>query len=54
MELDVRTPDRNIEEGLRMVELEAPEQDDTPAELLGEGPEAAPAVVEVLQELEVL
>ncbi len=53
-ELDQRTPERDIEEGLTMLELEAPEQDDSPAEVLGEGPEAADAVVNVLDELEVL
>jgi len=53
-ELDERTADRTVEEGLQMIELEAPEQDESPAEVLGEGPEAAPAVVDVLEELEVL
>lgn len=37
-----------------MIELEVPETDDTEAEVLGEGPEAAPKVVDVLEELEVL
>lgn len=38
-----------------MIRLETPEEDDAEAEILGEGPEAAPAVVEVLRdELEVL
>ena len=53
-ELDERTAERTVEDGLQMIELEAPEQDESPAEVLGEGPEAAPAVVDVLEELEVL
>lgn len=41
--------------GLEMVRLEAPERDDSPAEMLGEGPAAAEEVVRVLRdELEVL
>lgn len=37
-----------------MVRLEVPETDDREAEVLGEGPDAAPRVVDVLEELEVL
>ena len=33
-----------------MVRLETPEEDDSAAEILGEGPEAAPRVVEVLED----
>ena len=43
-----------IEEGLKMVELEVPEKEEGEAEVLGEGPEAADAAVEVMKELEVL
>lgn len=42
------------EGGLQTVRFEAPEVDDSPAEVLGEGPEAAPDVVAVLQEMGVL
>jgi electron transfer flavoprotein beta subunit len=35
---------------LEMVRLETPEEDDSAAEILGEGPEAAPRVVEVLRD----
>lgn len=40
--------------GPETVRLITPEREDTPAEILGEGPEAAAAVVDVLEELEVL
>ena len=36
--------------GLEKVRLEAPETDDSPAEILGEGPEAVPEIVEILAE----
>ena len=36
------------------VRLIAPEEDDEPAEILGTGPEAASAVVDILEELEVI
>ncbi|UWG51551.1 Electron transfer flavoprotein, beta subunit [Halalkaliarchaeum sp. AArc-CO] len=39
---------------VRKVELEVPEQDDSPAEVLGDSPEAAVDVVEVLEDLEVV
>jgi electron transfer flavoprotein beta subunit len=42
------------EDGLELVELEVPETDDSPAEILGESPEAADDVVDVLEELEVI
>lgn len=42
------------EDRLQMVELEVPERDDSEAEILGEGPEAADRAVEVMEELEVL
>ena len=42
------------DEGLELVELEVPETDDSPAEILGESPEAAEDVVDVLEELEVV
>lgn len=47
-------PEREGGGGLRKVRLEAPEQDDSTAEILGEGAAAAPAVVEVFEDLEVL
>ncbi|AGB37229.1 electron transfer flavoprotein subunit beta/FixA family protein [Natronococcus occultus] len=37
-------------DGLEKVRLEAPETDDSPAEVLGEGPEAVPEIVAVLEE----
>lgn len=40
--------------GPEKVRLIAPEEDDAPAEILGTGPEAASAVVDVLEELEVV
>ncbi|WP_394742369.1 electron transfer flavoprotein subunit beta/FixA family protein [Natronococcus roseus] len=41
--------------GLEKVRLEAPETDDSPAEILGEGPEAVPDIVEILvEEVEVV
>jgi electron transfer flavoprotein beta subunit len=40
--------------GLELVELEVPETDDSPAEILGESPEAAENVVDVLEDLEVV
>ncbi|QCC49060.1 electron transfer flavoprotein beta subunit/FixA family protein (plasmid) [Halobellus limi] len=42
------------EDDLELVELEVPETDDSPAEILGESPEAAEDVVDVLEELEVV
>lgn len=39
---------------VRKVELEVPERDDSPAEVLGDSPEAATDVVEVLEDLEVV
>ncbi|MFB6092715.1 MAG: electron transfer flavoprotein beta subunit/FixA family protein [Haloquadratum sp.] len=42
------------DEGLELVELEVPETDDSPAEILGESPDAAEEVVDVLEELEVV
>lgn len=39
--------------GPQKVKLIAPEEDDSPAEILGEGPEAASRVVEIFEELEV-
>ncbi|MGQ4555536.1 electron transfer flavoprotein subunit beta/FixA family protein [Halobellus sp. GM3] len=49
-----RTEPDPREDGLELVELEVPETDDSPAEVLGESPEAAADVVDVLEELEVL
>ncbi|WP_144905391.1 electron transfer flavoprotein subunit beta/FixA family protein [Halobellus captivus] len=48
-----RTPEPH-EGDLELVELEVPESDDSPAEVLGEGPEAAADVVDVLEDLEVV
>ncbi|MGM0606498.1 MAG: electron transfer flavoprotein subunit beta/FixA family protein [Halobacteriota archaeon] len=39
---------------VEMIELETPEVDDSPAEILGESADAAAAVVDVLEELEVI
>lgn len=39
---------------LQMQELEVPESDESEAEILGEGPEAADAAVDVMEDLEVL
>lgn len=52
-EVDRIEPERS-RGGLQTVEFEAPEVDDSPAEVLGEGPEAAPDVVDVLEEMGVL
>ena len=50
-EVEQVTPDRGEREGtLEKVRLEAPAEDDREAEVLGEGPDAVPAVVEVLEE----
>ena len=42
------------DEGLELLELEVPESDDSPAEVLGESPDAADDAVDVLEDLEVL
>lgn len=53
--IERQTPERSVEAGLKKVRLEAPEEDDSEAEILGEGPEAVPDLVDVLaDELEVL
>ena len=51
--VDERTPDPH-DDDLQLIELEVPETDDSPAEILGESPEAAEDVVDVLEELEVV
>ncbi|MEF8780761.1 MAG: electron transfer flavoprotein subunit beta/FixA family protein [Haloferacaceae archaeon] len=48
------SPDAADANDVRKVELEVPERDDSPAEVLGESPEAAADVVEVLEDLEVV
>lgn len=48
------SPDAGDVNDVRKVELEVPERDDSPAEVLGETPEAATDVVEVLEDLEVV
>ena len=53
-EVDSSTPERPDVNDVAMVELEAPEDDDSPAEILGESADAAEDVVSVLEELEVL
>jgi len=57
-ELDRREPDPadyRYEGAVEMVRLESPEEDDSSAEILGEGPEAVPEVMRVLKdEVEVL
>jgi len=47
-------PERAGVGGLEKVELEVPETDDSPAEVLGESADAAPEVVDVLEDLEVI
>ena len=50
-EVEQVSPERNGGSGtFEKIVLEAPEEDDADAELLGEGPEAVPAIVEVLKE----
>lgn len=48
-----RIPAEGTAGGLKTTRLIVPEEDDSPAEILGEGPEAAEAVVDVFEELEV-
>jgi len=47
-------PDVDVEEGLQKIRLEVPESDEGRAEILGESPDAAPRVVDVLEELQVI
>ena len=50
-EVEHVAPERADHRGtFEKVRLEAPEEDDSDAEVLGEGPDAAPAVVEMLRE----
>ena len=50
-EVEHVAPERGERQGsLEKVRLEAPEEDDREAEVLGEGPDAVPAVVEMLRE----
>jgi electron transfer flavoprotein beta subunit len=50
-EVEQVAPERGERQGsLEKVRLEAPEEDDREAEVLGEGPDAVPAVVEMLRE----
>ena len=51
--VDERTPEPH-DDDLQLVELEVPETDDSPAEILGESPAAAEDIVDVLEELEVV
>ena len=53
-EVDSLTAERTEVNDVTMVELEAPEDDDSPAEILGESADAAEDVVSVLEDLEVL
>lgn len=53
-EVDSSTPERPDVNDVTMVELEAPDDDDSPAEILGESADAAGDVVSVLEDLEVL
>lgn len=53
-EVTVIEPENSGPDGLEMIELERPERDDSPAEILGESADAAPQAVDVLEELEVL
>jgi electron transfer flavoprotein beta subunit len=47
-------PEGSSEGGLKKISLETPETDDSTAEILGESADAAPDVVDVLEDLEVL
>jgi electron transfer flavoprotein beta subunit len=54
-EVEQETPERRTESGLEKRQLEAPETDDSEAEILGESPDAVPEILRVLEdELEVL
>lgn len=55
-EIDRLTPERSDGHGtFEKIRLETPDEDDSEAEILGEGPEAVPDVVDVLrEELEVI
>jgi len=54
-EIETITPERAVEPGLKKTKLESPETDDSEAEILGESPDAVPAVIEVLEDdLEVI
>ena len=54
-EVETHTPERRTESGLEKIHLEAPEDDEGEAEILGEGPEAVPEIIRVLEdELEVI
>ena len=54
-EVETHTPDEQVEAGLEKIRLEAPEGEKGEAEILGDGPDAVPAVLEVLEEeLEVI
>lgn len=53
-EVTVLEPERTESDGLEKVELERPERDDSPAEILGESADAAAGVVDVFEELEVI
>jgi electron transfer flavoprotein beta subunit len=52
--VETAAPERVMEPGLEKIQLEAPEEEEGRAEILGEGPEAVPDVMDVLEELEVL
>lgn len=53
-EVAASTPERSDANSVTMNELETPDRDDSPAEILGESADAAGDVVSVLEELEVL
>lgn len=53
-EIAASTPERSDANDVTLRELEAPERDDSPAEILGESAEAAEDVVSVFEELEVI
>lgn len=53
-EMTTLDPEGTGVEGYEKIELEVPEEDDSAAEILGDSPAAAPAVVDVLEELEVI
>ena len=54
-EIERVTAERTVEPGLEKTELESPETDDSEAEVLGESPDAVPAIMDVLRDdLEVI
>ena len=49
------TPERKADPGLEKIQLETPEREESEAEILGEGPDAVPRILEVMEDkLEVI